>query len=501
MLISEYKHMILILKEFFKTEKFLIKIAVVFLIYLLGIISILRANFYYVDDLSRFINVYRGFSVGFGRSVAEEFFKILSINSKAWDFSPLSQIIAIGILSLSSMILVYVFNDKKLSFMALIGSIGLGLSPFFLENLSYKEESMSFALAIFLPIFPFLFLGSKRLFIFFSFICMILMLKTYQAASGIYILMLLFLAFKNYILGNKNYRILFYGFISYIAGGLVYKAFLMPDIPLSEYSSSEIFPFKDMFNGVVLNLEKYLSFIWTGLGDSLMKYLIIVSLTLFVINSLSLKGSKFKAFISSMAFLIIGLCISWGLYLVLQKPLLLPRTLMGFGFFISIVLIYNVSFSKFMFAPPPIKIWRKILINFNYFISVALVYNFVVFGNVYGNVLANQKEYENFRAKIALHDLSKFIEDRHKFKLELVNNVGFTPAIEVVSRHYPLIYSLVEIGLNGGWVYGYNTLWYYDIAQNYPILVKCPTGTSKVLLKTAYHDIKKIDDCYQIIFK
>jgi len=63
------------------------------------------------------------------------------------DISPVPQLIAVCILSISSISLIYILSGKKeFNIFAIIAAVPLGLSPFFLECLSYKFDAPCMAL-------------------------------------------------------------------------------------------------------------------------------------------------------------------------------------------------------------------------------------------------------------------------------------------------------------------------------------------------------------------
>ena len=198
------------------------------IIYGLGIVSIIRANFNYIDDLGRVYNAYRGWS-NWSRYISEYFSIIVQTDKQLMDISPLPQIIAILFLALASVILIYIFsNDEKISYWSILSVVPLGLCPYFLECLSYKPyflECLSYkfdspymALSILASVLPFLFLkyGNKAFFIT-SFIGCMVMCMTYQASSGIYVLIALFLAAKKFNEGTRYFEIVKYSFLAYVS--------------------------------------------------------------------------------------------------------------------------------------------------------------------------------------------------------------------------------------------------------------------------------------------
>lgn len=100
-------------------------------IYCLGIVSIIRANFNYIDDLGRVSDGYRGW-MNWSRYISEGFSVLIHTDSRLMDISPLSQILACLILAFASVILIYVFTEKEqISKWNILAVLPLGLSPYF----------------------------------------------------------------------------------------------------------------------------------------------------------------------------------------------------------------------------------------------------------------------------------------------------------------------------------------------------------------------------------
>jgi hypothetical protein len=167
-------------------------------------------------------------------------------------------------------------------------------------------------------------------------------------------------------------------------------------------------------------------------------YLMVRITKNFVIQSLSGKPialSITNAFFLSPFFAaaIILLCLlfilSYGVYFVLELPLFEPRALYGFGVLLAIIGIYVVSeFS-----------------NIAKIFALALSWSFFTFAFSYGNTLADQMRYANFRISILLQDLSALYPDKddNKISIQLKNTIGYTPSVKNVAKHNPIIYKLV----------------------------------------------------------
>lgn len=118
-------------------------------VYLVALSAVLRADFFYYDDIQRACWGWPGW--GFSRHVSNGLSKVLHAGSYLTDVSPFPQLLAILIISLSSVLCIFFLTGKKeVSLWQLIAAVPVGLSPYFLECLSYKFDAPYMALSVFL---------------------------------------------------------------------------------------------------------------------------------------------------------------------------------------------------------------------------------------------------------------------------------------------------------------------------------------------------------------
>jgi len=411
-------------------RSFIKPVLLMFGVYLLGILSIIRANFLYMDDIFRSISGFRGW-YSWSRYVSEYSSIFIHGDYHLTNISPLPQLFAVFFLTISSVLLVYVLNNRKITIIALLASIPLGLSPYMLECLSYQFDSPYMAFSVLASIVPFLFLARKRAFVFFSVISLLVMCMTYQAASGIYLLVTLLLCFNDWNEKRKTNRevFLFLGqaALSFGIAMAIFKLFIMK--PLNIYVSNTMAPLPQLFPTVLTNIQTYASVINSDFGF-IWKVLIGVILGFFIVKSVFISAQN-KIFLFFISFILLSLlfALSNGIFLVLAHPLFSPRTMYGLGAFLAIIGIYIAT-------------------NFNKMAKIAtlaLSWSFFVFVFSYGNALADQLRYANFRITILLHDLSALYPDKdeNKITIQLENTIGFTPLVKNTAKHNPIIYTLV----------------------------------------------------------
>ena len=276
-------------KHFWK--KYRTSLLVLSLLLLLSISSILRANFKYVDDIGRTVNGYRGWS-NFSRYLSSFLSIFLHGDAYLTDISPLPQILAIFIMTIASVILLHLFsNGKKITFWNIIAIIPLTINPYFLECLSYKYDAPYMAISILTSIAPFLFYKkNKTLFGITSFVGLLIMCLTYQASSGVYLLIIIFYALFLYKENTKIKEItsfIIQSLLLYLGSLLIYKIFFMQTV--TDYVTNTIFPLLKLPFGFLENLQTYYQLL---IEDFKIEWLILIIILLIGFLIFSTKQSK-----------------------------------------------------------------------------------------------------------------------------------------------------------------------------------------------------------------
>ena len=477
--------------------KFFLKpVLLMFVIYSLGIFTIIRANFLYIDDIKRSIEGCRGWS-DWSRYVSEFLSIFVHADTNITDISPLPQLLAVLIMSLSSVLLVYIIGNRRISIIMLIASTPLTLSPYFLECLVFKFDAPYFALSILASIIPFLFITRRKAFLLVSVVSLLIMCMTYQSASGIYILIAIFLCFQDWNRRQKtNKEILSFIGISVVAfcfAMLFFKFFLMKPYLLQEsgYASNAMHPVSHIIPGTLSNIKNYAMTINNDFGI-IWKIGILMILLFFIIQSTYSSAQK-KIFSFSVSIMFIGLSfiLSFGVYSLLEEPTYFPRSLFGFSVFIAILCVYIADYKKI-----------------TTFAVLALNWCFFVFAFSYGNALADQARYAEFRIGLLLHDLSTLYPnaDKEDLPIQLLESIDYAPTIKNISKHYPVIEKLVPKRLGNT----YSVFDYLYLMGHFNYKRKKPDfGTSinydnmdlPVVLDSYYHTIKSDGEHTIVILK
>jgi hypothetical protein len=406
-------------------------------VYFAGTFSLFRSNFLYIDDLHRAIGEMPSF--GWGRRAADIMYWITQTGNLS-DISPLSQILAVLIMAACGILLVYVLCDRKIRAAPLIASASLGLSPYFLENLSFKFDSPYMAFSFLCGVIPFLFIKNKKLFTVISFIFLVLMARTYQSSSGVYPVITLFIVFRQWNYRAKSggdiARFIICAVFAYVSALVFYRA-VLTGTPVfggnsGGYASTGSFELRNVISGIINNTRLFYDLIHNDFAP--LWQALIIGICVFFI-ALSVRNSarrKPAAFCAALLLASITAALSFGVFLVLQNPGFYPRHMAGFGIFLAAL---GISAAYDGASPAPVSLTAKVSV-------IALTWSFLVFANSYGNALADQRRYNDFRMEILTYDLNRLFPDA-KISLQIENMIEHTAMVEQIAKHAPVIKRLV----------------------------------------------------------
>lgn len=450
-------------------------------IYLIAISAIIRANFYYIDDLGRAATGYKGWE-NFSRYVSNFLSSFIHADNYLTDISPLTQLIAVFLMALSGIIVIWLFSETTtISIWSIIAIIPLGLSPYFLECLSYKYDSPYMALSVFSCLFPFLL--RKRGYIIYSIasvLGILLMCTTYQAASGIYPMLVVFLCFRQWNKGeNLKDSIKFFttSVISYALGLLIFKLFIMQ--PITDYVSNSILPLNRLIPGTIENLYKYFHQVYNDFKKEWILLIVFMGIAYIYVAVRDSSKNKLGAFFMATVTLTISILLCFGIYPMFITPSYSVRAMYGFGCLISFIGV-SLAVAKKIF---PAKL-----------VCFALSWMFFVFTFTYGNALAEQKRYTDFRVNAVLEDLNNLdicTTDTVK-TVQLSGNIGKSPVINNIPGNYKILNRLVPSTFGESWYWNQYYFFHYFGLKNIKKdpSVDLTTLDLPVLQDTMYHRLR-----------
>lgn len=398
-------------------------------IYIIAFSAIIRANFLYIDDLGRTFNGYKDWD-GFSRYTSNFLSTIIHCGNYLTEISPLTQIIAIVFLSISGIIILYVLTKKhNFTFWEYTSVAILGLSPYFLECISYKYDSPYMALSILASVFPMLFYNKKYIsFIIVTMLSIIIVCTTYQASLGIFPMFVIIMAF---IMWSRKdnlkdiIKFIGYALIGYLLGVIIFKLFIMTSINI--YVSSNI---STDIKLIIENYKKFFGYIKSDFKPEWILLIFILYLSFIYKSVRNSEQNKFLTFIISLFMIIILNCICFGLYPLLEKPLFNPRAMYGFGVCISLLATYLAISDKFIIGK---------------LISTLIFWVFFVFAFTYGNALYQQQEYTDFRIELVINDLidnDLLSADKTK-NFRIIGDIGEAPALRNIPKDCGILSRLI----------------------------------------------------------
>ena len=477
-----YIYFLATIRSFFKNKNFLKHFGFIYLLYFIGIFGLLIADVYHRDDIWR--------SQG-GLPALSHTSRHLSQNlsyffhasyPKIADISPLSQLIAIAFLSIASMALVKIVN-KKVTYIGLVASLLLGLNPWYLQCISYKYDSMFMTLATLCAIFPFLFRKKLDLFFIISVFLLVCMWNLYQTNNGIYLIIALFILL-NLVLSKSELKniikFIFYSAFAFILALLIYKfIFIVPNTAGSDIDSLFIF---------IDNGKKLLNLLNDNLGTHILKPLFLISMIFFAIAMLQRR--KTNSIISSLlilGFLVIGLFVSYGIYIFLSNFFSQARGISQIGGFLAIIAIGTVSQKK------------KILIFMSKCVVIYMSYCLITISNAYANALDAQEKFDQYRINLMLKDLQHLLPINTKERAKIFINGARQrePYIGIYRELLPLMSNLTaQISNHSVYQLRQRGL---DVSKS---TCKKNNEKAKKIIETRFHKIEVFENnCYEITYK
>ncbi|MEC9607530.1 MULTISPECIES: glucosyltransferase domain-containing protein [Escherichia] len=313
----------------------------------LYILPLLITNSPYYDDLGR--TVYGYFSWGIdGRPLSDLIFKFLDLGSPATDIAPLPQILAIIIMStLCYFIHAQLNPEHRLGWLVFTP---IFLSPFFIQNLAFRFDSLTMSLSVATASFPLFFMGKEKVITFAaSALCVFISLSLYQASLSVFIAVVCIYTLFSIKKGRDPYKILAEDIIAILgmtAGYLIYSKLIVPFFVTSDYANAYnqmISSMGDLKNNILITLDVLKSY-FTGIIAFIFIIICLlatIGLTKLLIITYNSKFSSIRKFVSLLLIVaslaVILLCIP-GPGLALKSMPIGPRVFVGFGFFVATLL-------------------------------------------------------------------------------------------------------------------------------------------------------------------
>jgi hypothetical protein len=416
-------------------------------LYFLVLYPILRADRDCNDDLKRALFGRTGWDSN-GRPLTTLLMKLLQCYDHALvDISPLTQIGAIAALAWVGVLIARRYELRSPWIAALV-AFPLGGQPFFLENLSYKFDAFSMALAMLFALLPIIVLKDDRRGWWLGILSLFISLNLYQPAINVYLVFILL----EVVLGqihDKSPRLLWRQFGSRALqtglGMLVYQLVVGIHVNGWVKQKSETIRSLDQLPLIEKNFFAFYDFVGQSFNEHWWMYfapvLILLALFPIAVGVRYAIGKRFarprwaSAFLLAISIFLplaaLGFVI--GPMLVLLDPPIAPRVLVGLGALLTAALIVMHN---------ALQQWHR---SEKWSMAVAgmLALGMCSIASAYGNALGEQKNYEEHIAARLADDLEELNASHPINSFVLDGTAGYSPITAHVAEQFPLVHSLV----------------------------------------------------------
>lgn len=409
-------------------RKMAIPSGILFLIWL----PVLFSSRYYMDDLGRSVRGYYEWSPN-GRPVTEALFWIFYQGGKVFDVSPLFQVMAVPLMAATSL-LALISLKVKIDKFTLISSSLLFLTPLYLENFSYKYDSLSMALSCLLATMSFwLSQNFNEKFKYLLGITLgVMYLSTYQAFISVYLALSIASSLRSDDIASSIKKLIPPA-ISLCISYLIYSKSIAATFVVGEYNKVHSQITHDP--AVLLyNIKTLYTFAYHYLSNfqGVMMSIIIISSILFFLA---------KSFKHSPAFAVWKLVLVSGMmlcpfivFLPLQSPVYYPRVFVGLGSTLALLVIINGGSKLYRNAISPI-------------LAVYMLSIFTLACS-YANASREMDKYES----VSLKNIIERIDQSPEKKVVVFGELSKTGVTKSISESNPMIDYMTPVYLkNESW--------------------------------------------------
>lgn len=402
----------------------------------LYVLPIILANFYYVDDLARSVAGYARWSDN-GRPLAEYIIKGMSFGGRVIDLAPLPLILSVLVVVLSGYYYCFKASIEGRVTVA-ITSVSLLISPFYLQNISYRFDVFTMSLSVAACVLSSAVLlnrsGYARFIL--SGLLIVASLSLYQSSANICIAMIGLNALISY--RNTQFKSTFLESVCYastiVVALLIYK-FCIASVFVSGVYSESHAESASSIESVIKTMKAYAwMFNETFIGNygKAMSLLAILPLSAIAYHAATKKDAKF-IIVSILS--IISIAFSYiGVLIALHDPVIYPRVLVGFC---GIVFSGFVATSLFCKKMTPVLIIPLVA-------SILLSYS-------YGNSLSAQKEKEGFVFELVAKEV---ISNPGIEKIRFNGTVDISPTASNAAEKSGIIKIITPSYIRSDWMFG-----------------------------------------------
>ena len=453
-----------------------------FAVYAVGISAILRADYLYRDDFGRAAFGYKQWDY-FSRFLSTALATLVHGGDYLVDASPMPQLLAMLLMAVAGVMLLYIVYDRtEFSLWELAALIPFGLNPYFLECVSYRFDAPYMAVSVLGAVLPLLFRKRTAIaYVFASMLGILAVCTSYQAATGIFPMLVIFLMLRMWNERKPIREILAFCLRSvagYVLGLLFFLLVLMRPADAG-YVSNSLPAVSDLLENTLSNLLVYYQLVGNDFRTLWLVLTVLAAVAFLVEMILGSRQKKPAALaVTAVGLVLMGL-LCFGIYPVLAEPVTAPRAMYGFGVLITIFGVAAAEREKKVFPKLPVLI---------------LSWIFIVFSFTYGNALCAQKEYTDFRISLVMQDLNEMEVFRtgDPVTVQVTGSIGKAPILRNMPQDYQMLNRLVPKTFGGSEDWEKYGFYYYYGLKN---VVWDPSVNLKkmdlpILKETSYHIIR-----------
>lgn len=432
-------------KEEHTKDIFVKRLYFYFILFFIFLYPILDANFFHFDDLGRSIYGYFYWTAA-GRPAASFLYRLITLSEQhITDIAPLSQILGILALaaSCSAVSLIDQFREKY----RYIPLAFIGLSPFMIDNYSYRYDSLFMAIATALAISPlFLFYMFKKYnAVILSSAALLCVYNLYQPAINDYT-ELFILYCISILIGFKKHVSLHLLFIPLVIASIFYEIELVATniIPNHGFSSRHS-GFSFSFSTIIRNFINYFDQLNLAIYNQPERLIFIIMIIIISFGSIYFLKNIFK-YIIAILLIVAAIPMILGPLLLLRNPVYGHIVLIGFGGFMCILAwTSTIVMEKIFSRKAPLFVFYLVIFLPQFDISYA-----------YGNAQYAQKEYNRMIGENLAREIYHLVGSK-AIILGVNGHNKIAPKAKIIIRNYNIINSPMDRPWSWSEVTG---LWY-----------------------------------------
>jgi hypothetical protein len=425
------------------------------LLYGLVIWPIVHADRFYIDDLGRAYAGYLGWT-GDGRPLANVVMELFNLGTPLTDLSPLPQLAALLLLAMLAVQVARRFGIEGTWRPPLVLA-PLVAQPFFLENLSYKFDSLTMSLAVTLAALAVVGPAARGWRGVLGSVCILASLCLYQPALNVFLIFALAellyeqarLCAPRSLLALAGVRLL-----QLLVACGVYRCVLLATVKGHYAIYHQQLPDAAQAWPVILhNLAAFWSYVktYTATSWAALQWVYTAAGAMLALGAsvryavanwpASRPRLRLTLVLGPVAVALGAAILPWGPMLVLREPVFAPRVMVGVGALASAAMLaVSCALARWRVAPR----WHVALL-------AAPAYGLLVFAAAYGNALGLQKGYEDRLTADIAQDLSALADGAGVRRYTLRGHAARPPVVQHDIRKYPLLDVLVPVYLTAGW--------------------------------------------------